>query len=464
MSKNPKIFVLDTNVLLHDHKALDNFQENDIVIPIVVLEELDKFKKGNDQINFNAREFARELDKILGDKMLDCWIPMGPNRGHLKIDLGHPFPDTFKQSFAEETPDHRIILSAYLMTQQYGGTDTSAHAADTPEGSPKTPGGRTVILISKDVNMRIKAKALGVIAQDYLTDKVKDEAFTTLNKGVVVINRVPQATMAKLFQQTDEQKPSREGKIRGAHANQYYILRNNMGQALARYDAHKRRLVPVTSQKAYGISPRNSEQIFALDALMNPHISLVSLTGMAGTGKTLLALAAALAQEEDFDQILLSRPVIPLQNQEMGFLPGDVKEKLAPYMLPLMDNLNVIKGNMKTNSREYVRIEEMLRTEKLLISPLAYIRGRSLSKVFFIIDESQNLTPHEVKTIITRAGEGSKLVFTGDIMQIDQPYLDRHSNGLTTFTDKMIGQDLFAHVQLVKGERSRLAEVAGSIL
>ena len=198
--------------------------------------------------------------------------------------------------------------------------------------------------------------------------------------------------------------------------------------------------------------------------MLNPSVSLVSLTGIAGTGKTLLALAAAIAQEDDFDQILLSRPVIPLKNQEMGFLPGDIKEKLAPYMLPLMDNLSVIKGSLKANSREYIRIEEMLKNEKLLISPLAYIRGRSLSKVFFIVDESQNLTPHEVKTIITRAGEGSKLVFTGDIHQIDQPYLDMHSNGLTYLTDKMLGQDLFAHENLVKGERSRLAEVAGNIL
>lgn len=443
MSKSPKIFVLDTNVLLHDHKALDNFQDNDVVIPIIVLEELDKFKKGNDQINFNAREFARELDKILGNQMLSGWISMGTGRGNLKVELGHPFPQAFEDSFYEDTPDHRILVVAQYMKDTY------------PD--------RNVILITKDVNLRIKAKALGLPAEDYLTDKVKEESINTLSRGVVTLNRVTPTTMAKLYQ-TPEGLSSRDIRLKGAHANQYYILKNAGGTALARYEANGRRLVPVKSQRAYGISPRNEEQIFALDALMNPHISLVSLTGMAGTGKTLLALAAALAQEEDFDQILLSRPVIPLQNQEMGFLPGDIKEKLAPYMLPLMDNLNVIKGQLKQNSREYVRIEEMLRSEKLLISPLAYIRGRSLSKVFFIIDEAQNLTPHEVKTIITRAGEGSKLVFTGDIHQIDQPYLDMHSNGLTTFTDKMMGQDLFAHVKLVKGERSRLAEVAGSIL
>jgi PhoH-like ATPase len=443
MSNNPKIFVLDTNVLLHDHKALSNFQENDIVIPIIVLEELDKFKKGNDQINFNAREFARELDKILGDKMLNGWIGMGSGRGRLKVELGHPFPEVMEDSFYEDTPDHRILVVAQYMKE------------NNPE--------RRVILITKDVNLRIKAKALSIEAQDYMNDKVRDESIVSLSKGVVRMNRVTPQTMAKLYQ-TQEGLSAKDIRLKGAHNNQYYILKNKDGAALARYETAKKRLVPVPNHRAYGITPRNQEQNFALDALLNPSVSLVSLTGIAGTGKTLLALAAALAQEDDFDQILLSRPVIPLKNQEMGFLPGDIKEKLAPYMLPLMDNLSVIKGSVRENSREHMRIEEMLKTEKLLISPLAYIRGRSLSKVFFIVDEAQNLTPHEVKTIITRAGEGSKLVFTGDIHQIDQPYLDMHSNGLTYLTDKMLGQDLFAHVNLVKGERSRLAEVAGNIL
>jgi PhoH-like ATPase len=442
MSKYPKIFVFDTNVLLHDHKCLDHFQENDIVIPIIVLEELDKFKKGNDQINFNAREFARELDKILGDKMLDGWIGMGPGRGRLKVEMGHPFPEVMQDSFYEDTPDHRILVVAQYMK----------------ENNPD----RQVILITKDVNLRIKAKALSIQAQDYLTDKVKEESIVSLSKGIVKLNRVAPQTMARLYQ-TPEGLSSKDIRLKGAHANQYYILRNNNGTAMA-VMKHPPPSCACFFHRAYGISPRNTEQNFALDALLNPNISLVSLTGIAGTGKTLLALAAALAQEDEYDQILLARPVIPLKNQEMGFLPGDIKEKLAPYMLPLMDNLSVIKGQLKSNSREFIRIEEMLKNEKLLISPLAYIRGRSLSKVFFIVDESQNLTPHEVKTIITRAGEGSKLVFTGDIHQIDQPYLDMHSNGLTYLTDKMLGQELFAHINLVKGERSRLAEVAGTIL
>ncbi|NLA15665.1 MAG: PhoH family protein [Bacteroidales bacterium] len=443
MATLPKIFVLDTNVLLHDHKALRNFQENDIVIPIIVLEEIDSFKKGNEQINFNAREFSRELDSILGDKMLDGWIPIGHDRGRLKVELGHPFPAALQESFYKDTPDHRILATARFVKEE----------------NPM----RRVILVTKDINLRIKSKALGMEAQDYLTGRVKEEDISIMSKGIVNLNNVDSHIMAKLYQTAEGLGP-KDITLENAYDNQYYVLRNKDGSAMARYRAAQKRLVPVPSHRAYGITPRNSEQNFALDALLNPEVSLVSLTGIAGTGKTLLSLAAALAQERKYDQIMLSRPVIPLKSQEMGFLPGDIKEKLAPYMLPLMDNLSVIKGSLKPNSREYVKIEEMQRNEKLLISPLAYIRGRSLSRVFFIVDESQNLTPHEVKTIITRAGEGSKLVFTGDIHQIDQPYLDRHSNGLTYLTDKMLGQDLFAHVNLVKGERSRLAELAGTIL
>lgn len=443
MSTLPKIFVLDTNVLLHDHKALSNFQENDMVIPIIVLEELDSFKKGNEQINFNAREFSRELDKVLGDKMLDGWIPMGHNRGKLKVELGHPFPSDMRDSFYKDTPDHRILATARFIKET------------NPE--------QRVILVTKDINLRIKSKALGIEAQDYLTGRVKEENISILSKGIVNLNNVDSQVMAKLYQ-TAQGLSDKDLKLKNAYDNQYYVLQNKDGSAMARYQAAQKRLIPVPSHRAYGITPRNAEQNFALDALLNPDVNLVSLTGIAGTGKTLLSLAAALAQEKEYDQIMLSRPVIPLKSQEMGFLPGDIKEKLAPYMLPLMDNLSVIKGSLKPNSREYVRIEEMQRNEKLLISPLAYIRGRSLSRVFFIVDESQNLTPHEVKTIITRAGEGNKLVFTGDIHQIDQPYLDRYSNGLTYLTDKMLGQDLFAHVNLVKGERSRLAELAGNLL
>jgi PhoH-like ATPase len=408
----------------------------------VVLEELDKFKKGNDQINYNAREFVRELDKVAGNLLFEKGVSLGKGRGTLKIELGHPLSDAMAVSLYEDTPDHRILAIAAHIKEQHPN--------------------RQVILVTKDINLRIKAKALMLPAQDYLTDKVKDDQIDLLRKGVEWIH-VSNGMMAKLYQHTEGALP-KELKIKKPYPNQCYLLKNRNGNVLARYDHPLGRITPVERRRTYGIEPRNDEQTFALDALLNPQISLVSLTGIAGTGKTLLALAAALAQEQYYKQILLSRPVIPLQNQDLGFLPGDIKEKLAPYMLPLFDNLSVIKNASKPTSREAVRIDEMLKTEKLLISPLAYIRGRSLSDTFFIIDESQNLTPHEVKTIITRAGEGTKLVFTGDIHQIDSPYLDMHSNGLTHLTDKMLGQDVFAHINLVKGERSKLAELAGNIL
>ena len=443
MEKKPKIFVFDTNVILHDHHSIYNFQENDIVIPIVVIEEIDKFKKGNDQINYNAREFVRELDKVSGNQLFEKGISLGKGRGVLKIELGRPLSDAIAESFFEDIPDHRILaITAYLREQH-------------PD--------RQVILVTKDANLRIKAKALMIPAQDYLSDKVKDDQIDIMRKGVQWVKNVPDDVIAKLFQNREGLLP-KDLKIRKPYNNQYFLLKSRGSAIPACYHAASGRITPVEKRRTYGIEARNTEQTIALDALLKPEISLVSLTGIAGTGKTLLALAAALAQEQDYKQILLSRPVIPLQNQDMGFLPGDIKEKLRPYMMPLFDNLSVIKNAFKPTSKEAYRIEEMLKTEKLLISPLAYIRGRSLSDTFFIIDESQNLTPHEVKTIITRAGEGAKLVFTGDIHQIDSPYLDVHSNGLTYLTDKMLGQEVFAHVNLVKGERSKLAELAGNIL
>ena len=247
-------------------------------------------------------------------------------------------------------------------------------------------------------------------------------------------------------------------------AHQYFIFRNNSKSGLGHYDPFNKMMNRVEKTRTYGIDPRNAEQTFALDALLRPEVQLVALTGKAGTGKTLLALAAAIHQRKMYTQILLARPIVPLGNRDLGYLPGDVNEKIGPYMQPLFDNLSVIKQKFKIQSKEHSRIEEMQQTEKLIITPLAYIRGRSLSRVFFIVDEAQNLTPHEVKTIITRAGEGTKMIFTGDIQQIDSPYLDTKSNGLTYLADRMKGQDIFAHVHLVKGERSYLADLASNLL
>lgn len=449
--KLPKIFVLDTNVILHDFNSIYNFQENDLVIPIAVFEELDKFKKGDDTINFNAREFVRHIDKISSDQRLfnsNNGYPLGKGLGKISIEINHPFPEELQGCFMDDIQDHRILATTIWVKNQH------------PD--------RVVGLVTKDINLRMKAKALHLLAQDYLTDHIVEERVAKNEASVITVKKLDNDTVARIQK---EGAPLKELRLKKPACNQLYRFRMDSAKheggvkyVLGRYEQKTNYIKPVYYRTAYGITPRNEEQAFAMDAILNPDIKLISITGTAGTGKTLLALAGALAQADIYDQILLARPVIPLQNQEIGFLPGDAKDKIGPYMLPLYDNLSVIKKNFRDNSKENIRIEDMLRTEKLLISPLAYIRGRSLSKVFFIIDEAQNLTPHEVKTIITRAGEGTKIVFTGDIHQIDQPYLDRWSNGLTHLGDKLNGENLFAMINLVKGERSELSELAGKKL
>ncbi len=441
-NKTPKIFVLDTNVILHDYNCIHNFEENNIVIPITVLEELDKFKQGSSIINFHARQFMRELDKLSGDELFKEGIQIKDGLGKLSIAPGKPFSEKMKSSFAEHNNDHRIIAVA------------EHYHIQNPDIQ--------VILVSKDINMRMKAKALGIMAEDYKNDKVKDvdrfdrvaatERFTD-DKNINALYHAKEGIALSEF--NFEQKPE---------ANEFFILKGNNSSALVTYMPNENRIKQVSKQSAFHIKPRNAEQTFSLAALLNPNIELAALTGKAGTGKTLLALAAALEQSHDYEQILLARPIVPLSNRDLGYLPGNEKEKIGPYMQPLFDNLNVIKHQFSKTGKEYERIENMLKEQKLLITPLAYIRGRSLSKVFFIVDEAQNLTPHEIKTIITRAGEGTKMVFSGDIYQIDSPYLDKKSNGLSYLIDKMTGQDLFAHINLVKGERSRLSELAGDLL
>jgi PhoH-like ATPase len=440
--KKKKVFVLDTNVLLHDYRCIYNFQENNVIIPITVLEELDRFKKGNDIINYHAREFTRELDKLSGDNLFNGGVSLGKGLGKLSIETGKPFSPAVQMSFPENTPDHRILAIAEHVFR------------NRPEN--------LVIFISKDINLRMKAKSIGIMAQDYETDKVRN--IDEIYRSVSTIDNLDDQVIMKMYE-SPEGIPVGDFKLPVKPcANQYFIFKGNTSSALAHYNQKTGMISRVIKQKTYGIEPRNAEQTFALDALLRDEVQLVTLTGKAGTGKTLLALAAALQQRQEFTQIFLARPIVPLANRDIGFLPGDIKEKIGPYMLPLFDNLDVIKNKFTQTSKEFQKIEEMLKTEKLIITPLAYIRGRSLSRIFFIVDEAQNLTPHEVKTIITRAGEGTKMVFTGDIEQIDSPYLDEKSNGLSYLTDKMIGQELFAHVNLVKGERSGLADLASHLL
>mgnify|MGYP000219495838 FL=1 len=285
-----------------------------------------------------------------------------------------------------------------------------------------------------------------------------------LYKGIETLAEIDSSMIDKLYEEPDGIPAGDMGLDIHPEGHQFYILKNNGSSALAHYNPVNKLVNRIIKQSTYGIEPRNAEQTFAIEALTNPEIQLVALTGKAGTGKTLLALASALQQHKRYKQIFLARPIVPLANRDLGFLPGDVKEKIDPYMQPLFDNLTVIRHRFSHQSPEFIRINDMIKEEKLVITPLAYIRGRSLSSIFFIVDEAQNLTPHEVKTIITRAGEDTKMIFTGDIEQIDSPYLDIGSNGLTYLTDKMKEQEIFAHVNLVKGERSYLSELASRLL
>jgi PhoH-like ATPase len=437
-----KNFILDTNVILHDHKCIYNFQENNIYLPIIVLEELDKFKKGNDQINFNAREFVRELDSIATDDVFTDGVSLGIGLGKLYIVTNSEYPAKIANAFFEKTQDHKILALLQTLTEKEKKTRT--------------------ILVSKDINLRMKAKSLGLLAEDYINDKVTNidifekahETFEGIDAEM--IDRLYASPAGISLEEFNLNVP--------IEANDCFVLKSERSTALAKYNPNTRTVVKIKKERAFGIEGRNAEQTFALDVLLNEDIKLVAVTGKAGTGKTLLALAAALHQHEKYKQILLARPIVALANKDIGFLPGDEKQKVAPYMQPLFDNLNVIKNQFGANSKELRLIDEMQKSQQLVIEALAFIRGRSLSDTYFIVDEAQNLTPHEVKTIITRAGEGCKMVFTGDIQQIDTPYLDMQSNGLVYMIDKMKNQDIFAHINLVKGERSYLSELASNLL
>ena len=438
----PKFYVLDTSVLLFDHNAILNFQENNVVIPISVLEELDNFKIGNDSKSFEAREVIRQLDKLSENKGLNEWIELGDKKGKLTIFNGDDdkLEVNAEKIYGKGKTDHKIINSALDLKAQNKRNK--------------------VVLVTKDINLRLKSKALGLDSEDYLTGRVED--IQNVSESFTEFNNLDGDLIARSYQE----KIIKENNILNGKkiANGYYILNNCSQSALVRYDQKNDEIVRIDKNYAYGIKPKNAEQTFAVDALLNEDIKLVALQGVAGTGKTLLALAAALEQIAKYEQIILSRPIVPLSNRDIGFLPGDADDKISPYMMPLWDNLKFIKKQHKETSRKSVAIEQLQKDGKIEVTALTFIRGRSLSNVFFIVDEAQNLTPHEIKTIITRAGEGTKIVFTGDIHQIDTPYMDEKSNGLTYIIDKLKGQPLFAHVKLEKGERSELANLANELL
>lgn len=437
-----KIFVLDTSVILYAHDSILNFAEHDVGIPITVLEELDTFKKGNDTKNFEAREFTRLLDKLADGKMLQEWNPLnGKTKGKFKVLMEVDTDVDAHKVFGERKNDHSILNAALTLK--------------------KTEKRRQVILVSKDINLRLKAKSLDLPAEDYETGKIKN--VNTLHTGKYELDDVSSESIDELFKKGAVDRKDVLKRKKGI-ANSYYILKSEKNSVLSYYNPINKTIDKVDKTPVYGIKPRNAEQTFAIHAMLNPEVKLVSINGVAGTGKTLLALASALEQRREFKQIYLARPIVPLSNKDIGYLPGDIKSKLNPYMEPLWDNLKFIQNQFKESDKEFRNITEMVNQEKLMITPLAYIRGRSLSNIFFIVDEAQNLTPHEIKTIITRAGENCKIIFTGDIYQIDTPYLDSQSNGLSYLIDRIQGHPMYAHITLEKGERSELANIANELL
>ncbi len=441
MAKKKKIYVLDTSVLLHDHQAINSFGENNVAIPITVLEELDKFKVGNDSKNFSAREVIRYIDKLSLETGLQEWIPLGAPRGKFKIALeSNPREVNAEYVYSVGKNDHKIINAALFLK----------------ETEPKFE----VKLITKDINMRIKAKALGIASEDYENGKVDTSQLE--KSGTNTIDHVDSEIIRQIFTHGKIE----ENGVLGKHKtpNGYYILKNGKTSSLAVYNHATDHIERIEKEFVYGIKPKNAEQAFAFNALLNNNVKLVAMQGVAGTGKTLLALASALEQAKSYQQIILARPIVPLSNKEIGFLPGDANDKISPYMEPLWDNLKFIKSQFGENEKKHRAIIEMEQQGKIIITPLAFIRGRSLSNILFIVDEAQNLTPHEIKTIITRAGENTKIIFTGDVNQIDTPYLDEYSNGLAYLIDKLKGQPLFAHVKLERGERSDLANLANDLL
>ncbi|NBW86893.1 MAG: PhoH family protein, partial [Planctomycetia bacterium] len=367
-----KLFVLDTNVILHDCGCIRNFEENDVAIPITVLEELDQFKRGNEDINFQAREFLRRIDSLTGDVLSETGSPLGDGLGTIRVILGAAGDDMPRlDTFLQDTPDHRILQAALGLQRRL---------APQP-----------VILVSKDTNLRMKAKSLGLKAQDYTSDKV--QGFDKLYTGKRTVEGVDSLVIDHLYANGGVLPAAELPLPEPPLANENFVLRNGSKSALATFRRADSSFVRVERQHCYGIAPRNSEQSFALKALTDDDIKLVTLSGTAGTGKTLLALAAALECRQRYRQILLARPVVPLSNRDLGFLPGDIADKLDPYMQPLYDNLTVIRHQCGDDTQAAQRITDMRESEKLMITPLAYIRGRSLQRMFFIVDEAQNLTP-----------------------------------------------------------------------
>ncbi len=439
MKKN---YVLDTNVLLHDPQAIVKFSDNTVVLPLTVIEEIDRFKKDQSETGRNARQISRMMDQFRLQGKLVEGVPLD-NGGLLRVEI-------YKQELMQKLPPELRV--------DRGDNRILAVAKDLQDNSPNGP----VIFITKDINLRIKADTIGLKTEDYQNDKIPVEELYTGTSELYV----PGGEVDRFYEQG---KLDTEDEL---FANQGVTLvdeSNPSHTALARYNGASKELLPLVrtpKEGIWGIHPRNREQQFAFDLLLNDDIQLVSLVGKAGTGKTLLAIAAGLlktADEGAYNRLLVSRPVFPM-GRDLGFLPGDIEEKLAPWMQPIFDNVELLLSSYDEGGKRKRGYRELIDLGLMEIEPLTYIRGRSIPKQYMIVDEAQNLTPHEIKTIITRAGEGTKIILTGDPYQIDNPYVDSSSNGLTYAVERLKGQDIAGHTTLSKGERSSLAELAANLL
>lgn len=437
-----KNYVLDTNVLLHDPQAIYKFEDNTVIVPLTVIEEIDRFKKEQSETGRNARQISRVIDGFRQQAKLVDGVPLDRG-GTFKVAI-------YREEFLNKLPPE-------LQVDQ-GDNRILAVAKDLQENSPVG----SVFFITKDINLRIKADTIGMIAEDYQSDKISvDKLYTGATELLVSREAVDQFYEMGHLELEEE-----------FNANQGITLideTNPSHSAIGRYDLMNQRLTTllrVPKEGVWGIHPRNREQQFAFDLLLNDDVQLVSLVGKAGTGKTLLAIAAGLlktADESVYSRLLVSRPVFPM-GRDLGFLPGDVEEKLAPWMQPIFDNVELLLSSVDEGGRRKHGYRELIDMGLMEIEPLTYIRGRSIPRQYMIVDEAQNLTPHEIKTIITRAGEGTKIVLTGDPYQIDNPYVDSASNGLIYAVERMKGQEIAGHMTLSKGERSPLAELAANLL
>ena len=441
-----KVFILDTNVLLSNPLSIFKFDDNDVVIPISVIEEVDTFKKDMSDIGRNARELSRILDKLREKGTLSSGIPIFPERedsGELYVYLGHNM-EILPELLANSTDNH-ILAIALTLQKQFSQT-------------------KKVSIVTRDTNLRIKADAFGLTAEDFEADKVDIEHLYT---GIAKVKVEPK--------QLNDFYAAREISLgeQKLYPNQFVILDDGSSDQQGVFGVYSGadevvKMVEPRTDGVWGIYSRNVEQAMALEVLLDDRIKLVTISGEAGTGKTLMAIAAGLTKTTDEDQyqkLLVSRPIFPL-GRDIGFLPGDLDEKLNPWMQPIFDNLELLLGGSSTNKNRRLGkgYEELINQGMLAIEPLTYIRGRSLPAQYFVVDEAQNLTPHEIKTILTRAGEGTKIVLTGDPYQIDNPYIDSQSNGLTYVIERFRGEPIAAHITLQRGERSELASKAARLL